>query len=182
MITDGFNKFYWGFLFILFSFRIQGFDILPDVIGYILFAIGFHRLAEQSEYFVKIKTMNSIMILLSLFSIYERPAQDGGIHINPLGIVVGLASAVLLIVIVYHLMMGIKDMALERERPDIEQEASQKWTYFLVFQIATLCTFIMIFIPPLFVVAVVGLFIASIVLIVVLMRFMRLCGEQLVNH
>lgn len=179
MLKDAFYKFSWGFLFILFSFRLQGIDIMPDVIGYILFAIGFHRLAEQSEYFARVKILNVIMIFLSIFSIYEQPAQGGGIHINPLGIVIGLVSTVLLIVIVYHLMMGIKDMAIKRERSDIEQEASQKWTYFLAFQIATLCTFVLIFIPPLFVVAVVGLFIASIVLIVVIMRFMRYCGDQL---
>lgn len=36
MNESGFHKLYWGFLFILIDFRINGFDILPNVIGYII--------------------------------------------------------------------------------------------------------------------------------------------------
>ncbi|MDF2673496.1 MAG: hypothetical protein K0R09_1761, partial [Clostridiales bacterium] len=78
MYKDGFNKLYWGFLFIMIDFKLQGVDVLPDIVGYILFVIGFGMLASCSEYFSKAKSFDTPMIIISLFSIYERPAQSGG--------------------------------------------------------------------------------------------------------
>lgn len=179
MIKEGFGKFFWGFLFIMFDFRIQGIDILPNVIGFILFAIGFQALSAHSQYFTKGKGFNFIMIILSTFSIYEQPAQGEGVHVHPVGMLVGTASLLLTLVVVYHLLMGVKDMAHQQQRSNMENEASQNWTYFLVFQIAVLLNFILIFIPPLFIVTVIVLFVVSIVLMIKLMRFMKTCGEQL---
>ncbi|MFS0724643.1 hypothetical protein [Paenibacillus sp. 1P07SE] len=177
MIRDGFSKFFWGFLFIMFNFRIQGFDILPDVIGFILFAVGFRTLARESDSFERAKLFNFGLIFLSLFSLYQSPNREG--EFNPLGFFVGIATLVLLLIVVHHLLAGIKDMASRQERPDLVAEAGQKWTYFLVFQIATLLLFVMILIPPLFVVMGLALFVVAIVLMIILMRFMSRCGEQL---
>lgn len=179
MAKEGFNYFFWGFLFVMLDFRIQGFDILPDVVGFILFAFGFQALSGYSGYFAKGKMYNLVMLVVSLFGIYERPAQGGGVNVNPLGILVGLVSLVLILVIVHHLLMGIKEMAVNRGRYDLRQEASQKWTYFLVFQLAGLLLFVLILVPLLFVAAAIAYFIWSIVLMVMFMRFMKACGEQL---
>jgi len=46
----GFGKIFWGFLF-FFDFRIQGFDILPDIIGYWLIYIGLKELVSMSSHF-----------------------------------------------------------------------------------------------------------------------------------
>jgi len=67
MVANGFNKLYWGFLFILIDFRINGFDILPDIIGYILFAFAFSALASGSSHFVLAGRYNIPMIILSTF-------------------------------------------------------------------------------------------------------------------
>lgn len=179
MVRDSFNKFFWGFLFIMFDFRIQGFDILPDIIGYILFTMGFLTLAARSDHFAKGKTYNMIMAVLSIFSIYEQPAQGGGVHINVTGTIVALVSIVMLLLIVYHLLMGIKEMAARQNQPGIAEEAEKKWTFFLIYQIASLFLYVLIFIPPLFIMGVIAMFIVTIILMVTLMLFMRSCGEQL---
>ncbi|RJE83867.1 hypothetical protein D3P07_23940 [Paenibacillus sp. 1011MAR3C5] len=179
MVQAGFSKFFWGFLFIMFDFRIQGVDILPDIIGFILFAVGFQALAQHSDHFTKGKIFNLVLVFLSIFTIYEQPNQGGGVHINPIGIIVGLVSLVLLLLTVYHVLMGIKDMASRLSRSEIMEEAEKKWTYFLVFQIASLFLFVLILIPPLFIVMVIAMFVASIIIMVTLMGFMRRCGEQL---
>jgi hypothetical protein len=179
MAENGFSKFHWGFLFIMLDFRLQGIDIMPDVIGFVLFMTGFQTLAVQSEYFQKGKAFNVIMIVISIFSIYEKPVQGGGIHINPIGAMIGLISLVLTIIVVYHLFMGIKEMASKQGRLDLVEEAGQKWTYFLVFQLVALPLFLLVFIPPLFIVGVFAMFFAAIVLMVILMRFMKTCGVQL---
>lgn len=179
MAQEGYNKFFWGFLFIMFDFRIQGFDIMPNVIGFILFALGFNALASHSNYFAKGKIFNLIMIFISLFTIYQKPNPNEGVNWSPLGAVTGLVSLVLLLVVVYHLLMGIKDMASRVNRIDLVEEAGRKWSQFLAFQIATVLLFVMIFIPPLFIVMVISMFIVSIILMVSLMRLMRRCGSQL---
>ncbi|MFF2889588.1 hypothetical protein [Paenibacillus sp. NPDC057967] len=179
MVQEGFSKFFWGFLFIMFDFRIQGIDIMPDIIGYILFTMGFLAFAAHSDHFTKGKTYNMIMVVLSVFSIYERPNQGESFYFNPLGIIVGLVSIILLLLIVYHLLMGIKDMATRQNQPGITEEANKKWTYFLIYQIASLFLFVLIIIPPLFIVAVIAMFVVTILLMATLMMFMRSCGEQL---
>ncbi|RJX40264.1 hypothetical protein D3P09_12980 [Paenibacillus pinisoli] len=179
MVQDSFNKFFWGFLFIMFDFRIQGFDIMPDIIGYILFTLGLLALSEYNHHFAQGKTYSMIMAVLSIFSIYERPAQGGGVHINFMGTIVALVSIVLLLMIVYHLLMGIKEMAARQQQPGIVEEAEKKWTYFLIYQIASLFLFVLIFIPPLFIMGAIAMFIVTIILMATLMLFMRSCGQQL---
>ena len=66
MVRSGFDKLFWGFLFVMIDFRIQGFDIIPDVIGYILFAVGFHMLAVNSTFFKKAENFNYIMVIVSM--------------------------------------------------------------------------------------------------------------------
>jgi hypothetical protein len=179
---DGFRKLYWGFLFILIDFRISGFDILPNFIGYLFFAAGFSILAENSIYFVKAKSYNIPMIILSLFSIYQQPAQGEGIQFGPLGVfgvLIGIASLVLGLLVVYNLFMGIKEMAESRGRTDIYEEADKRWNQYLLLQLAGVLAFVLVFIPLLAIVYIIAMLIASIVLTVLIMRLMKMCGECL---
>ncbi|GIP32106.1 hypothetical protein [Paenibacillus sp. J2TS4] len=161
------------------DFRIQGFDILPDIIGYILFAVGFSTLAEQSSYFKKAGNLNIFMIFLSIFSIYEQPDTGGGIHFNPMGMVVGIVSLILGLVIVYYLFMGIKEMANRQEKTTIYEEAEKRWTQYLLLQVAAMVAFVMIIIPPLAIIYIVALFVFSIALTILIMRFMKRCEQYL---
>lgn len=179
MRQQGFSNFFWGFLFIMFDFRLQGIDIMPDIIGFILFALGFQSLAAHSHHFAKGGTMNWIVLILSIFAIYERPNQGGGVSIHPIGFIVGLASLALLLLVVYHLLMGIKEMATRQHQMDIVSEADKKWSYFWIFQLAGLLMYILIFIPPLFVLAAIAMFVVMMIVMVMLMQLMRRCGEQL---
>ncbi|SET70672.1 hypothetical protein SAMN05660297_03226 [Natronincola peptidivorans] len=181
MNTEGFRKLYWGFFFML-SFRIQGFDIIPNIVGYILFFIGAGMLASNSEYFSKARSFSIPMIPLSIFSIYERPAEGGGIHLGgfwPLGALISIASLVLTLLIVYNLFMGIKDMATAQERDDIYEEADKRWQQYFMLQLAVVAGFILIIVPALGIIYFLALFIASVTLILTIMGFMKRCGENL---
>lgn len=185
MKKSGFNKLYWGFLFIMLNFNIQGFDILPNIIGYILFAAGFNILSECSTYFVKAKNFNIPMIILSVFSIYQKPAQGGGIQLGLLGlfgVFVWIASLILGLLVVYNLFMGIKDMAGRQEQMDIYEEADKRWNQYLLLQFAAILVFALIFIPPLAIGYIIFLLIISIALAISIMQFMGICGERLENN
>lgn len=183
MYQGGFNKFYWGFLFVMLDFRLNGFDILPDIIGYALFAAGFGMLAEESGFFVKARNYNVPMIILSLFSIYEQPAQGGGgIQLGPLGwfgVVLGIVSIILGLMVVYNLFMGIKDMAARREQADIYDESHKMWNQFLILQLAGLFSFFLIIVPAIALVYIFTLLIFSVIITFMIMRFMKRCGEYL---
>lgn len=182
MYQDGLNKFYWGFLFTMVDFKIQGVDVLPDIVGYILFAIGFGILAANSQHFEKARSFNIPMIILSIFSIYEKPVQGGGVQLGTFGlwgVLIGIAATVLNLLVVYNLFMGIKDMADQQGKLDLSEEAEKRWRQYLGLQIAALFAFIMIIIPPLAFIWVIALFIAAIILTVVIMGFMKRCGEGL---
>jgi hypothetical protein len=164
------------------DFKINGFDILPDIIGYILFAVGLSILAENSIYFVKARNFNIPMMILSVFSIYEKPAQGGGIQLGPLGlfgVLVAVAALVLGLLVVYNLFMGIKEMAESRGQIDIYEEADKRWNQYLLLQLAAILAFILVFIPPLAIVYIIIMLIASIALTVFIMQFMKRCGECL---
>ncbi len=164
------------------DFRIQGFDILPDIIGYILFAIGLGMLLPNSDYFSKARTLTFPMIILSAFTIYERPAQGGGIQVNalyPFTILIGIASIILSLFVIYNLFMGIREMAAHSNQMDIQAEAEERWKQYLLLQIGMIFVFIMIFVPLIGVIYILAIFIASLMLVIKIMAFMKRCEEVL---
>ena len=182
MNESGFTKLYWGFLFTMLSFRIQGFDILPDIVGYLFFAAGFSNLVSSSNYFSIATKYNIPMIILSVFSVYQSPAQGGGINLGILGIFsipIAIASFVLNLFVVYNLFMGIKDMAEKREQFDLVKESDEKWNQYKLLQIAVLCSFIFIFIPILGVLYIIAMLVISIIITIVILGFIKRCNESL---
>ncbi len=178
----GFNKLYWGFLFIMVDVRINGFDLLPDIIGYAFFAAGFGLLAAESVFFAKARSYNIPMILLSLFSIYETPAQGEGVQVGPLGwfgVLLGIVAIIVGLLVVYNLFMGIKDMAERQGQADIHEEAGRRWNQYLLLQLAGLFAFVLILVPIIAVAYIVILFIVSIFMTFIIMGFMKRCGESL---
>lgn len=184
MVEKAFNKFCWGFFFILLGFRIQGFDIIPDIVGYILFALSFNSMVEYSEHFEKAKVFNYIMIFLSIFTIYERPQQQGTAVIQSnipgvLTILMGIAGAVITLIIVYHIFAGIIEMATRQRKPEIAEQADKKWTQFIVIQLAILGLFLFMIIPAFAMLYMLCLVVAVIAYTVTLIAFMKRCGIEL---
>lgn len=182
-----FRRFYWGFFFIMIDFRIQGIDIFPDIIGYILFALAFNILLNENDFFQKGSNFNIVMCILSIFAIYERPnqgMQNSGININinPLGFLIGIASLAFGLLVAYNLFMGIKDMGRSSGYYEIADEADIKWKQYLMLEIASLFAFIIIFIPMLNVMYIIALLIAAIILTVLIMKFMKKCGERFAGN
>lgn len=186
MIAKGFDKLYLGFIFIMLSFRIQGIDILPDIIGYILFAYGLSCLSAYSYFFDKACKYNYPMIFLSIFSIYQKPVTgvQPGLHMGSLGffsLILAVAAFVLNLLIVYNLFMGIKDMATNTEKPDIAREAMEKWNYYKYLMFAIILTFVMIIIPALALAYVIVLLIVSISVLIAILGFIKKCKENLTD-
>ncbi|HHY82823.1 MAG TPA: hypothetical protein GX505_09120 [Clostridiales bacterium] len=181
MAQRAFRNFYWGFLFVMIDFRINGFDILPDLIGYAFFVAGLNLLLERNNHFSQARTFNIIMLILSIFSIYERPAENTGgfnIHIDFIGLLTGIAALIFSLLAMYHLFMGIKQLAEEYDASDISAESEQRWKQFLYLQLAGFGVFLLILLPPLALVYLIVMLVISIALTVKFMGFMTRCGNR----
>jgi len=180
MTQAAFRKFYWGFLFIMIDFRLNGIDILPDIIGYALFVAGLGWLREKNYYFDRARIFHIIMLILSIFSIYEKPSQNmESISFNPLGTLLGVLSLIFSLLAMHHFLWGVKQFAEETNVPDISDEAQLRWKQYLYLQLASFAAFLLILLPPLAFVYIIALLVVSVILTVKFMGFMTRCGFRL---
>lgn len=181
MTERAFKYFCWGFAFVMLDFRLNGLDILPDIVGYAFFIAGLNLLIERNDWFQKSRTFNIVMLILSVFTIYERQAENtGGLNINIdlLGLLVGILSLIFSLLAMYNLFMGIKQMADEHNYSDLSAESERRWKQFIVIQLAGYGAFLLIFIPILAVLYIFALLIFAILLTVKFMSFMTRCGSR----
>lgn len=73
---SGLKLAFWGLLFTVVNIRIQGFDIVPDVVGYIMVIIGLGRIEIYEERFSAAKKMAYVLAALSLVNIVQIPANN----------------------------------------------------------------------------------------------------------
>ncbi len=64
-LISGISKIAWGFVFILFHFKINSIDLLPDFIGYILVAIGIGSLSENLGH---LKLLRPLSIIIAIWT------------------------------------------------------------------------------------------------------------------
>ncbi len=181
MIQTGLEKLCWGFLFIMVSIRIQGFDILPDIVGYLLFASGFRHLSPHSGYFKKASIFNIIMIFLSLFSIYQFQVQGGGIQIGPLGILLSIVYFILNLLVIYNLFNGIREIEESQDQPELAFEADRKWNSYLLLQLANAVAFFLVFIPAIAFIYILIMLVVNIAILIGIMGYIRKCRDSIKN-
>ena len=179
MSSKGYLHMSWGFLFVMLSFRIGGFDILPDFIGFILFIIGLSKLSHDNEWFQSAKVFAWISFFLSFATFYEFPETDTGNSPFVLNLMLGLAQIILLLIMVYRILKGVEHEAIKKEQQEMIYIAQDRWTQFLTVHIATFFLIFVMFIPIINLLAVVGMIIWMIVVIVMIMKFMNKCEDLL---
>ncbi len=64
-LYNGISKIAWGFIFILFHFKINTIDLLPDFVGYILIALG---IGELGAFLGHTKVLKPLSIVLSIWT------------------------------------------------------------------------------------------------------------------
>lgn len=182
MIDSALRKLYFGFIFVMLSFRIQGFDLLPSIIGYILFAFAFRSLEKQSDYFSLAFKYNIPLIIVSIFSIYQNPSQATNLNFSPLSILViliSLISITLSLLVVYNLFMGIRDMAAQRDNDNLANESVDKWKQYMYLQVAFILAFILAFVPFLSIVFIFGIFVFTFIVLFRILGFIKRCEANL---
>lgn len=169
----GFRELFWGFL-LLFDFRFNGVDLLPDVIGYLLFYNGLAKLEVYSHHFSTSRKLMIPLLLLSIPDIYSGWWNPG----SPFAFVYSLLLIGLNLFAVYHLCNGVKELTIDNQRLDLTEKTNNRWLLYLVVNLisAVLTLGFSFGMPFLLFIA---LFISSIVALVLMMDLMKKCEAEL---
>lgn len=173
---SGFSLVFWGFLF-MFDFRIQGLDILPNIVGYLLMYSGLANLSSYSSEFAAAKKYSVPLAVLSLFSLYQIQKPLGQLSFDPLTLgltIIGLVTAVLDLLLVYHLCLGIVEMAKNQANDELQDLAERRWKYYLFYKVIFALWFPLGLVAPfLLAIGFIPLFILSIAVLVLMMALMK---------
>lgn len=176
----GFSTLFWGFLFVFFDFRFNRFDLLPDLIGYIVVFSGFSRLASVHDYFRKAKYASIPLLLFSILDLLGIPLQmhistDGSSNLSLPVILVSLAFALVDLYMMYHLCKGIGYVAKLTGEAHLQRMAEVRWSYYLWL---TLLLFALPLLASVHILSVLGLliiplFILSTILYILLLQLLK---------
>jgi len=118
-----FGLIFWGLLLVLLDFNINGFDILPDVIGYILVAIGCAGLSNVSPRFSTAGALSWIMLAVTLIAYFLNGGAATGW---------GFVHLVVDGAMMWFLLGGVMELAASRQRMDLSERASNRRVAYLV--------------------------------------------------
>jgi hypothetical protein len=112
-----FGQIFWGLLLIILDISINGIDILPDFVGYILLAVGCGGLSGISRRFSTASVLSWILAAASLVGY----ALDGNT-----ATVWGLVCVAFDCAMMWCLLGGIQEFAAARERTDLAARAANR--------------------------------------------------------
>jgi len=123
-----FSQLFWGLLLVILDFNINGFDLLPDGLGYLIVAAGCSGLSTLSPRFSKARTLCFISAALWLIGF----AIQGDI-----AIVYGLATTLVNCAFIWQLLGGIGEFAMDRGRSDLAERAHNRRLAYVAVMIGT---------------------------------------------
>ena len=113
-----FNLILLGIFFALVNFNINNIPLLPNGVGYLLLAFGTGALAEYSSKFATTKILS--FTLLAIWVI--------GFFVNGYG----AASSLVVCLLVWHLLGGLREIAIRGHRPDLAKLAEARRLVFVI--------------------------------------------------
>ncbi len=121
----------------MFDIRLQGFDVLPDVIGYVLMLRGLMLLAPSNRYFKQAARLAPFVAAFSLLDVWQPIPQGGGLLTvgglslrTPLGLaltIAGMALFIFNLILVSRICLGIAEMAERQSQKDLAEAATSRW-------------------------------------------------------
>lgn len=169
-----YKKLFWGFIF-LFDLRIGGFDLLLDIIGFILIFMALNAMKQQNEHYGRSSILAIPLIFMSIFNIYQNPAAQA----NWFSIIIGVLISILSIATVYGICMGIKEQATKIGDANLSSETMTKWKLYLISNVIIL---FVIFIPVLGVILAIPTMLFSIISYVLMIILMKNAERSLENY
>ncbi|WP_278469472.1 hypothetical protein [Gimesia maris] len=122
------RQIFWGLLFVILDISFNGFDLLPDGIGYLLMAAGCYGLASWSPKFLTTQTLCLILAVLWLihFAVHGSNA-----------ILFSFVRQLISCAMFWQLLGGIREYALSKERPDLARRAENRRLAYVAIMVVT---------------------------------------------
>jgi len=167
----------------MFDFRINGFDILPDFIGYLLIFLGLSALVNLNEKFNKAKTLALPLIIISVLDIYQSPVPLNSGLMEPKTMIIsliGIISILLNMLMIYNICIGIEEKAKDSGNFVLGTLARSRWNLYLILQIIFLVVFVFNFVLKLTsVLLVLPLFVFSVIVYIMMLNLISEAEKQI---
>lgn len=142
MIYNYYNKLFWGFVLILIDINIGYFDILPDLIGYILIVHGLELLKKVNRdgEFSKAMVCAGILIVSTLIGIFFPIDLLEKITITNMTITIGFE--IIQLCMIYFILEGSVETLKLGEKAEIADDISrnqEKYVYLQLLLIFLTC-------------------------------------------
>jgi hypothetical protein len=129
-----FGQIFWGLLLVILDFHVNRFDILPDVLGYVLIAVGCRGLVFASGHFSTASVMSWVLLVLNVL---ELAFRGNAAH------VFYWASFVFDCAMIWFLLGGVMELATARHRLELSESASKRRIAYVVARCVLVLTGLM---------------------------------------
>ena len=125
----GMSWIFWGYLITAVSFRINGFDLLPSPVGFVLVAVGANGLSMYSRRFSTLTTIAIVAAFVSLTTVYQAviPIHSVSDGMVLLLCALGIVNCVVHLWFLYLLFRGTADAAKLVDNVEVWQSSSWMW-------------------------------------------------------
>lgn len=127
-MKSGFNKILLGFILITLDISIDGFDILPNFLGYCFIYAGCLSLKDKNKRFEKVTEVLPIIIGISILAYFKVRLNLPIILIEGLSLIIFTMSD---IYIVYNICKGIYEMAKEESLNQFMKVIEFRYDFYL---------------------------------------------------
>lgn len=135
MMHTAYNRLFWGVVIVFAHLRINGWDLLPDVIGWGLVLHSLKLLADQHPGFRKARNAAFPLFLcsfLTLFHWQSMPFFENGFSLGDLLLTLAMqVFSILMLYFVHWVCWAIADLSSRRQLPDAATAARTCWRFAL---------------------------------------------------
>ncbi len=136
MYSEKYNKLFWGLIITLLDFRIMGFNILPDIVGYIMIIYALTDLEKHHSDYEKAKPFAVALLIFSITDIYQTNGNIlNGFTINNSTIIFMIISSITLILdtfMVYYIINPIIQLVQNSNFYELKKITKFRWKAYLV--------------------------------------------------
>ena len=139
------NKIFWGLLLVLLDINIIYFDILPDILGYIMIVSGLSGLKPYSLFFRKAKIAAVFLVILSVPAFFLIPAIPLDEFQPSSSSLITMASSTIFgllhLVVIYYSIYGLIEMAKKLNIYELPERSQDRLNVYLIGSLGTMTVF-----------------------------------------
>lgn len=141
MYESGYDRIFWGMIFILFDINLGYINILPNFIGYGFIYSGLSILVTQHKIFEKGKMLATILTLLTLKDIFHNTSNTslvGGINLGYFSVLIGSLVSIINLYLIYIISKGIYELCEKRGLEELRERIKDCWKFYFVIAVIIL--------------------------------------------